>query len=52
MKYKQTNIIGDKVYGKKRLKFKKINNILEKKNSRIERSNATCWDIRFCSFKK
>ena len=31
MKYKQTNIIGDKVYGKKRLKFKKINNILEKK---------------------
>ena len=31
MKYKQTNILGDKVYGKKRLKFKKINNILEKK---------------------
>ena len=31
MKYKKTNILGDKVYGKKRLKFKKVNNILEKK---------------------
>ena len=52
MSFKGNPLLGDKQYGKKNLKFKRINKDFEKKISIFKQTSFTCKEFRFLSSKK
>ena len=53
LKYKGSSILGDKQYGRKNLKFKKINQNFLRNIKKIKRSSTSCSNARiYTSYKK
>ena len=49
LKYKGTSLLGDKQYGKKNIKFKKINKDFFNKLSKLRWASITCSNFRVYS---